>query len=150
MAIVKSGLLFLLVQNPEKGLLAGLWDFPHVLTEDDSSKSSVRRELINDYLPTFIKGIESGIKKRVDQGQCLHLFTHIKRTMFVEVIELDETLAVDDGQGFKWVNEADMLQMAVPTTLKKAFALFTATAKGRKRKAEKGQSSILGFLKKSK
>jgi A/G-specific adenine glycosylase len=147
-SIVKSGDLFLVAQNPEKGLLAGLWDFPHVLTEEDCTAYATRQEMTNDHLPKYVKGFDQGVKKRSEAGQCQHLFTHIKRTIFVELIDLDDNMVVEDGDGYKWVSEGEMLAMAVPTTLRKAFALLTVKTK--KRKTEKNQPSILGFLKKIK
>jgi len=99
-------------------------------------------------LEKYIPGFDESKTIRKDIGECIHLFTHIKRTMFVELVKFEGTLSLVDGENYKWVTESEMMSMAIPTTLKKAFALLTPVVK--KRKTEKNQSSIMSFLKKVK
>ena len=173
---------FLVKQNPSSGifprhiakkltssgLLANLWDFPHVISEPGEVSSSYvdRKEAINSFLKKLLTSdeLKAMTETRKDLGTALHLFSHIRRTMYVELIELKpdigENIAtlVDAAKEdrFQIVSEEEMLNsLGVPTTLKKAHGLIdkkrvvdSKDKNGKKAKVEKGQTSISSFFKK--
>ncbi|KAJ3188610.1 hypothetical protein HDU85_004324 [Gaertneriomyces sp. JEL0708] len=98
--------VFCVMQNPAKGLLANLWDFPHVCVDrfaanvdDDQQPEPVTVDLPKD--PTYEErkmladrwirerfGSSVEVRARRDLGTVMHLFSHIRRTMFVEHVEV--------------------------------------------------------------
>ncbi|KAF9611759.1 hypothetical protein IFM89_034942 [Coptis chinensis] len=82
--------VFLLVKRPDEGLLAGLWEFPSVLM-DGEAVLTVRRQAIDQYLK---KSFKLDTKKmctilsRNHVGECMHIFSHIRLRMYVELLIL--------------------------------------------------------------
>ncbi|KAF6162349.1 hypothetical protein GIB67_008478 [Kingdonia uniflora] len=81
---------YLLIKRPKEGLLAGLWEFPSVLLGGEVGLS-MRKQSIDKYLKksfridTKKKGI---LISREDIGECVHVFTHIRLKMYVELLVL--------------------------------------------------------------
>ncbi|KAF9110407.1 hypothetical protein BGX27_006366 [Mortierella sp. AM989] len=113
---------FLLVKRPEKGLLAGMWEFPTVEQDqlqvsDNQSKSSKKqksttpptlspstykqrseasRKYLEDTLQLgWIKNCKD-IQKR-DLGNVQHLFSHIRKVYHVEWILVKDTIEEDSN-----------------------------------------------------
>ncbi|XP_030553300.1 adenine DNA glycosylase [Rhodamnia argentea] len=86
---------YLLVKRPDEGLLAGLWEFPSVMLKDEAD-SDARREAIDHFLEQSF-GLNSTICipiTREDVGDFVHIFSHIRLRIFVELLVLrlkDET-----------------------------------------------------------
>ncbi|MCL7026471.1 hypothetical protein MKW94_030160 [Papaver nudicaule] len=78
---------FLLVKRPEEGLLAGLWEFPSVLL-DGEADSGTRRKVMDQYLKkTFeLDTRNCSIISREEVGDCIHIFSHIRLRMYVELL----------------------------------------------------------------
>ncbi|PSS09578.1 Adenine DNA glycosylase [Actinidia chinensis var. chinensis] len=81
---------FLLVKRPDEGLLAGLWEFPSVLLGVETDLAT-RRYAIDQFLK---KSFNLDLKKsctvvlREDIGQYIHVFSHIRLKMYVELLVL--------------------------------------------------------------
>ncbi|XP_057513759.1 adenine DNA glycosylase-like isoform X1 [Actinidia eriantha] len=81
---------FLLVKRPDEGLLAGLWEFPSVLLGVETNLAT-RRYAIDQFLK---KSFNLDLKKsctvvlREDIGQYIHVFSHIRLKMYVELLVL--------------------------------------------------------------
>jgi len=148
---------YLLSKRPEKGLLAGLWEFPLVLLELDSKNKNhnalLQKELkqlhdINDV--TNIKYI----------GEVVHIFSHIHHTYCVYHAKCKpnvEESSVEDN--ICWMEADDiMTKSAVSTAIKKIYRLYEnhdkplSNAKSSKRKrmeeGDKKQRSIESMFKK--
>ncbi|KAF8402440.1 hypothetical protein HHK36_013396 [Tetracentron sinense] len=81
---------FLLVKRPDKGLLAGLWEFPSVLVDGEADLAT-RREAMDHYLKKSFKldtEENCSIILREDVGEYVHIFTHIRLKMYVELLVL--------------------------------------------------------------
>jgi A/G-specific adenine glycosylase len=81
--------LFLLIKRPEEGLLAGLWEFPLVLVDEGKTDSLNRRKAMDKYLTKLLSidmGRKSDVILREDVGQHVHIFSHIRLTMYVELM----------------------------------------------------------------
>lgn len=82
---------FLLIKRPEEGLLAGLWEFPSVLVEECKTDPLNRRKEMDRYLKQLVDiDVEqkSNLVLREDVGQHVHIFSHIRLTMHVELMVL--------------------------------------------------------------
>ncbi|CAA0806584.1 A/G-specific adenine DNA glycosylase [Striga hermonthica] len=89
---------YLLVKRPEEGLLAGLWEFPSVLLEGEANLAS-RRKAIDGFLKqSFGLDVKKSCKVviREEVGECVHVFTHIRLKMYIELL----VLHVSDGLNF--------------------------------------------------
>lgn len=73
---------YLLVRRPATGLLAGLWEFPTVPVASDASKSA-RQNVVDTLLARLVAG-EFDILERVEVGEYVHIFSHIRQMMLVE------------------------------------------------------------------
>lgn len=81
---------FILVKRPDEGLLAGLWEFPSV-SLDGETVSSARRKAVNQFLKEVFK-IDTrktcNIVSREDVGEFVHIFSHIRLKLYVELLVL--------------------------------------------------------------
>jgi A/G-specific adenine glycosylase len=84
-----NGHLFLLIKRPEEGLLAGLWEFPLVLVDEGKTDLLNRRKAMDKYLSKLLSidiGQKSVVIFREDVGEHVHIFSHIRLTMHVELM----------------------------------------------------------------
>ena len=82
----------LLVQRPTTRLLAGLWEFPSAPLDTPNSSVELRLTAMNGYLENTL-GFEIGtggylVKKREEIGTYVHVFSHIRLHMFIELLVL--------------------------------------------------------------
>ncbi|OMO89515.1 hypothetical protein COLO4_19720 [Corchorus olitorius] len=89
---------FLLVKRPDEGLLAGLWEFPSI-TLDEEADIALRRKLIDQLLKKSFrlnppKNCE--IISREFVGEFVHIFSHIRRKIYVELLVLHLKGGIDD------------------------------------------------------
>lgn len=81
---------FLLVKRPDEGLLAGLWEFPSI-TLDEETDFSMRRKLIDQLLKKSFRlnpPKNCNIISREFVGEFVHVFSHIRRKIYVELLVL--------------------------------------------------------------
>lgn len=86
----QSSSKYILVKRPNKGLLAGLWEFPSVLLEKEADLTS-RRKAVDNYLQSsFNLDLKEStrIVSRENIGECVHVFSHIRLKMYVELLVL--------------------------------------------------------------
>ncbi|RWR81476.1 adenine DNA glycosylase [Cinnamomum micranthum f. kanehirae] len=82
---------FLLVKRPDEGLLAGLWEFPSVVLDGERVDATTRRKAMDQYLKKLFKidiRKNGSLILREDVGEYVHIFTHIKLRMYVELLVL--------------------------------------------------------------
>ncbi|KAG0303065.1 hypothetical protein BGZ98_007031 [Dissophora globulifera] len=142
---------FLLVKRPEKGLLAGMWEFPTVeqsqLRADHNQpdtpstykqrSESIQRYLINKLKFNWIKTCKD-IQRR-DLGSVQHLFSHIRKVYHAEwvlVVDGDSVgnvgkdegkknkKAASEGLEVEWLTAAELGTAAIPTGINKTFQLL--------------------------
>ncbi|MFS7997702.1 putative DNA-(apurinic or apyrimidinic site) lyase [Helianthus anomalus] len=122
-----SGSKFLIVKRPEEGLLAGLWEFPSVsLNEKDDLVT--RRRAVDDFLKnSFGLNVNrsSNIVSRDEVGEYVHIFTHIRLKMYIELLVLqsrDLHRKKDKGpMPFKYVDTKTLATMGLSTGVRKAY-----------------------------
>lgn len=89
----QSGGRFVLVKRPKEGLLAGLWEFPSVILDEEADLAT-RRNTINLYLKeAFHVELDEtcATVSRKELGEFVHVFTHIRRKVYVELLVVQLT-----------------------------------------------------------
>lgn len=132
----ENGNQYFLVQRPETGLLAGLWDFPNIVLEDPEIEESSAEEILLDYLSSL--GLAE-LGALVRKGSSLHIFTHIRRTSLVYTVQVVKA-ELPELQG-KWVTEEEIAEMAVSELGRKVLRLALGVEK-RKPTDEGGRTKI--------
>ncbi len=132
---------YLINKRPEKGLLAGLWEFPsYILPSTNDSTLKTRKQAAAQHVSTVL-GISipkaknshtSCIKHTGELGSVPWLFSHIKLTMHVHLFELDvaedimDSVASDPSRQSRWSNAVDDESMG--TGMRKCWALVNKAA----------------------
>jgi len=139
---------YLVVQRPDTGLLAGLWDFPNIPLEEDAEHSLPAESALLAHLLSL--GFND-LGKLSKKGSSLHIFTHIRRTSQVYTVQITEN--VPDVEGI-WATEDEIGEMALSELGRKVLRLALGTEKKRKQvekskvptrkvvKVEKGQTKL--------
>ena len=132
---------YLIRKRPQKGLLAGLWEFPSydLPTPKDSTPKTRKRDasqhvttLIGNTSPKAKNSRTSSIKHVRELGSVPWLFSHIKLTMHVHLFEFDNTEANPGGSSFdsdgycRWSDAVDDESMG--TGMRKCWALVKQAA----------------------
>jgi hypothetical protein len=124
----ENGPEYFLVQRPDTGLLAGLWDFPNIPLDDPETEESLAQDVLLEHLTSL--GLPTlGIL--VKKGSSLHIFTHIRRKSLVYAVQV--TGPPTKAEVGKWVTEEEIVDMAVSELGRKVLRLALGTEK---RKAE--------------
>ena len=119
-----NGPEYFLVQRPDTGLLAGLWDFPNIAIEDPETDETSARETLLEYLASL--GLTK-VGKLVKKGTSLHIFTHIRRTSLVYTVGVNDPH--EEAKDGRWVTEEDIVDMAVSELGRKVLRLALGTEK---------------------
>ncbi|KAK1293844.1 A/G-specific adenine DNA glycosylase [Acorus calamus] len=129
----KKKCVFLLVKRPEQGLLAGLWEFPSVLLNGKKTDQMTRRRMMDRYLKkTFNLDCKEmyGVVSREDVGEYVHVFSHIRLQMHVELLVLSpqgsegEEMVLLDEKGhyaieWKYVDDESIQSMGLTSGVRK-------------------------------
>ncbi|XP_057789628.1 adenine DNA glycosylase-like [Salvia miltiorrhiza] len=126
---------YLLVKRPEEGLLAGLWEFPSVLLEGEADLTS-RRKAINSFLKqSFGLDMRKSCKVvlREEVGVYVHVFSHIRLKMYIELLTLRMTGGTDSIQEkqeenttikWKYVDEKALSTLGLTSGVRKAYTMI--------------------------
>jgi A/G-specific adenine glycosylase len=129
----------LIHRRPEKGLLAGLWEFPsYILPDSNDSTAKTRKGEAERYVSELKAGAAPTNVKRLkyvtELGSVPWLFSHLKLTMHVHLFELDEPDGGDDkglsdaGIISRWSGDVDEESMG--TGMRKCWALVQESESG--------------------
>ncbi|KAJ8040389.1 Adenine DNA glycosylase [Holothuria leucospilota] len=143
---------YLMVQRPEKGLLASMWEFPSVEISPDCTETK-RREEEEQYLNLLGVKVQK-INQRSSLGDIVHIFSHIRQTYEIDlVVALEDDITESEpetDQNMKWVTSKEMEDMGISTAMKKVFGAIdgSTTNKNKRRKQdEKNQPKLDRFFK---
>ncbi|XP_066298550.1 adenine DNA glycosylase-like isoform X2 [Branchiostoma lanceolatum] len=122
---------FLIVQRPETGLLAGLWEFPSVQLDRDS-QSETRKSLIDSYLKETIGLTFGDVERRIHVGEVVHIFSHIHQTYMVETFDVecdgqDGRMGKQEAPPCRWVTRSELQGAALSTAMRKVFKAYEAS-----------------------
>lgn len=126
-----SSSIFVLVKRPDEGLLAGLWEFPSVLLDGETAPLA-RRKATDCFLK---KNLKIDIRKtcdiilREDVGEFVHIFSHIRLKLYVELLVLqlkgkvDDLFESEDDETITWkcVDSNALSSMGLTTSVRKAY-----------------------------
>ncbi|CAN9500512.1 unnamed protein product [Ophioblennius macclurei] len=129
-----KGNKYLLVQRPNKGLLAGLWEFPSIPLEEESSAKKQKRALCDEINRLLATHLTDSLLQYV--GEVLHIFSHISQTNVVYSISLTESEIQAQTENAQWLSKSALQEAAVSTGQKKIFKLYDSVD-GPKEKSDK-------------
>ncbi|XP_058408243.1 adenine DNA glycosylase isoform X5 [Diceros bicornis minor] len=137
-----GGARILLVQRPNSGLLAGLWEFPSVTTEPSGQHQ--RRALLQE-LQNWAGPLPATRLQHL--GQVVHTFSHIKLTYQVYGLALEgQTPVTVAPPGARWLTREEFHTAAVSAAMKKVFRVYEGqqpgTCKGSKRSTLSSQKKL--------
>ncbi|CAN6326122.1 unnamed protein product [Urochloa humidicola] len=128
--------LFLLIKRPEEGLLAGLWEFPLVLVDEGKTDCLNRRKAMDKYLTKLLSNNvewKSDVILREDVGEHIHIFSHIRLTMHVELMIINLQDGVDrlckredESAKLKFVSESSVDSMGLTSGIRKVYNMVKA------------------------
>lgn len=141
--------MYLLLQRPDKGLLAGMWEFPSVAMAGEGTETGFteRRKQMGLFLADEAKIPRAAqrVGRESDCGTATHLFTHIRQTLFVSSLALKSPVEAVPAHG-RWVTRGELAECAVSTNMRKAqqLALGKGKGKGSKAKVEGPMDQFVG------
>ncbi|ETS79482.1 hypothetical protein PFICI_09335 [Pestalotiopsis fici W106-1] len=118
----KSDGQYLIQKRPEKGLLAGLWEFPSLLLpEAKETTTKSRKETATKFVHELV-GNE--VKHVGELGSIPWLFSHIKLTMHVHLFVLSDEKSADAelGKRSRWSDDVDSESMG--TGMRKCWTMI--------------------------
>lgn len=108
-SVIRRGESFLLRQRPEKGLLAGMWEFPTVEIPEGENSIEHFHKVIQE---------ETGQKIELERPllECTHIFSHRQWEISFYYCTVAPDRDLPDKMNLKWVNwqEWDTLSFAGP------------------------------------
>lgn len=111
---------YLIHRRPEKGLLAGLWEFPSQPVDAGATKQQ-RTKAAKSFVSSLVKG--GACKHKGELDSVPWLFSHIKLTMHVHVFEADAP-EVELNERCRWSGDPDGESMG--TGMNKCWLLVKA------------------------
>ncbi|XP_052198379.1 adenine DNA glycosylase isoform X5 [Diospyros lotus] len=125
---------FLLVKRPDEGLLAGLWEFPSVLLGGEADLVT-RRDSVDQFLKeSFNLDLRKSCTAvfREDIGEYIHIFSHIRLKMYVEllVLHLKGGMHVLHGKtdskikAWKLVDTKTLSSMGLTSGVRKVYSMI--------------------------
>ena len=123
---VEWGSHFLVVQRPKTGLLAGLWEFPNIIVEENKKEKSV--SLLNSFLKN-----ECGITVQVSKdqasiGEVSHHFSHIHHKYIIHYCnyvggeKIEKCVQVQRQK--RWISREGLKDAALSTAMRKVFIAY--------------------------
>ncbi|XP_041792127.1 adenine DNA glycosylase isoform X2 [Chelmon rostratus] len=112
---------YLLTQRPNKGLLAGLWEFPSLLQEEKSSDTKQRRALCAGISRVLGTHLTDSLLQYV--GEVVHIFSHIHQTYVVHSVRLRDSGTQTHTENAQWLTRSALQEAAVSTGVKKILKL---------------------------
>lgn len=116
---------FMIVQRPESGLLAGLWEFPNIElnSETKQHKTTVSQFLCDEIGTSISDNLQ-------ELGEVVHKFSHRHHTYKIyhcihvcqQDIQLTHTLL--DKQPVRWISKEEFKDVAVSTGMRKVFKVY--------------------------
>ncbi|XP_054764333.2 adenine DNA glycosylase-like [Lytechinus pictus] len=126
---------YLMVQRPDTGLLAGMWEFPSIEIAEDTSPKKMRSKMDN-YLKGTLNMTLKNVRKRRHICQFVHMFSHIQQTYELETMIVEEeeedgcekSEESEDTPHHQWVSRNAFENQAVSTGMRKAFEAYNGRA----------------------
>ncbi|KAL9384589.1 hypothetical protein Peur_021599 [Populus x canadensis] len=156
----QSSSVFLLVKRPDEGLLAGLWEFPSVMLGKEADLTRRRKEMNRFLKKSFRLDPQKtcSVLLREDIGEFIHIFTHIRLKVYVELLivhlkgDMSDLFSKQSGENMTWkcVDREALSSLGLTSGVRKACtmvqkfkqkSLSTVSAAARKRTNSKKPGS---------
>jgi A/G-specific adenine glycosylase len=177
----KKSAFYLLVKRPEGGLLSGLWEFPSVVMEETDADEDALRAAADRLLAETLRfpaAASSSFSfsfssreadaspnpkpkpkpKPKPLGEIVHVFSHVRQTMKVELVSV-ELSPTDDGffgdnnarsgdvssatPEWKWVAEDDMTDAGLTSGVRKVYDLVVGKKNGKRGTSKAKQAPVV-------
>lgn len=112
---------YLLTQRPNKGLLAGLWEFPSLLLEGENSEMKQKKALCAEIRRILGTHLTESLIQYV--GEVVHIFSHIHQTYVVHSVCLKDCDTQTQTENAQWLTRSALQEAAVSTGVKKIVKL---------------------------
>ncbi|KAF3801567.1 Adenine DNA glycosylase [Colletotrichum gloeosporioides] len=125
-AIRRADGQLLIHRRPEKGLLAGLWEFPsHTLPAATSNTAASRKEDAQAYASELLtSGKKVKMRHAGELGSVPWLFSHLKLTMHVHLFEVEGPGEYASSYArSKWASVQEVEDESMGTGMRKCWAL---------------------------
>ncbi|KAM3876170.1 adenine DNA glycosylase [Diretmus argenteus] len=132
---------YLLTQRPNKGLLAGMWEFPSLLLEGEKSEMKQKGVLCAEISRRLGVQLNKSLVQYV--GEVVHIFSHIHQTYVVYSACLKDCDAQRQIENTQWLTKPALQEAAVSTGVKKILKLYDSV------ESQEGQTSKDGKRKKT-
>ncbi len=124
-ALVEREGRYLLRRNEARGLLAGLWQFPKVVADEEQGKDTDRKDpgrLLKQYL---MQEFGLGVKIINHLPEQEHLFTHIHALMKPYLCSLGDTGSLPPlSKSVRWVKPSGFSRYPISTAMRKIASLL--------------------------
>ncbi|XP_041862356.1 adenine DNA glycosylase isoform X2 [Melanotaenia boesemani] len=128
---------YLLTQRPNKGLLAGLWEFPSVLLQEEKSEVKQKKALCEEISRVLGTCFNESLLQYV--GEVVHIFSHIHQTYVVYSVCLKESDMKTQTENTQWLTRSALQEAAVSTGLKKIVKLFNSVTSQKEKNSQDGK-----------
>ncbi|KAM4628747.1 adenine DNA glycosylase [Polymixia lowei] len=130
---------YLLTQRPNKGLLAGMWEFPSLLLEGDNSEMKQKGALCAEV--SRMLGVQFKKSLLLYVGEVVHIFSHIHQTYVVHSVCLKDCGADRQTQieNTQWLTRPALQEAAVSTGVKKILKLYDSMASQEEQTSKDGK-----------
>ncbi|KAK1801423.1 hypothetical protein P4O66_022690, partial [Electrophorus voltai] len=113
---------YLLIQRPSTGLLAGMWELPSILLEEDIPVKK-HRALLSAEVQRIV-GTSPDEDSFQYLGEVVHIFSHIHQTYVVYSASVGGSTERDREPQSRWVSASALQEAAVSTGVKKIMKLY--------------------------
>lgn len=118
---------FMIVQRPEKGLLAGLWEFPNIELNEDTKHITTVEQFLCDEID-LLSEASSSTSKLEELGEVVHKFSHRHHQYKIYHLTSQKNVTLSQTriskQLLKWVSKEEFKEAAVSTAMRKIFKVF--------------------------
>ncbi|XP_054458782.1 adenine DNA glycosylase [Anoplopoma fimbria] len=129
---------YLLTQRPNKGLLAGLWEFPSLLQGEKSSDVKEKRALCTQISGLLGTHLAESLFQYV--GEVVHIFSHIHQTYVVHSVCLKDADTQTQTENAQWLTRSALQEAAVSTGVKKIVKLCDSVDTQKEQTSKVGKS----------
>ncbi len=106
-AVIQQDGLVLIQRRPQKGLLAGLWEFPGGKLEgsDADLSACLHREILEEIGAAVVVGNAFGVYK--------HAYTHFRITLHAFLCQLEDGQEISETDSLRWVEPFHLSEFAM-------------------------------------
>ncbi|KAI8332900.1 DNA glycosylase [Chlamydoabsidia padenii] len=140
--------VYLISKRPDKGLLAGLWEFPSLELGATKTTFTERSKRATAFLKEDYQVDLTEVMTRTDLDNVVHLFSHIRKVYHIEWIRLPPSHPVGPStEQRKWITMDELKRAPISTGLKKAIKLLEkARASANNKRKQAGSKDIASFF----